>query len=390
MTWLFLFLTAPTAAFWLYALLCTLWMTRRIARLAGEPVHDGDDGAPPRVTVVSPACNEEASIEASVRSWLAQDDVALRIIAVNDRSTDRTGALLDELADENDQLDVVHVDTLPEGWLGKVHALHRGTARAQGDWLLFADADVRLAPGTLSRAVAFAERRGIDLLTAMPEIASADFWSDVAWGFVGAGVGPARMWRTRDPLSRHAFGVGAFILIRRRAFEQTPGFSWLKLEVADDQGLAMLLKHHGQRCDIVNGRGLVRLTWYASLRDMVVKSQKNWFAIAARFSLSRSALVATFCVISALSPLAMLLPGIGAPLLAVPIAGQIAFVGASAVQARWSGRPVAPSLLAPVGMLLVAFMVLRAGIIGARVGGITWRGVLYRSEDLRDVQRFEM
>ena len=387
MTWLFLFLTAPTAAFWIYAVLCTVWMTRQIPLLESQPAREGD---PPSVTVVSPACNEEPSVERSVRSWLAQDDVDLRIVAVNDRSTDRTGAVLDALASEHDRVHVVHVDTLPPGWLGKVHALHRGTAEASGDWLLFADADVRLAPGTLSRAVAFAERRGVDLLTAMPEIASADFWSDVAWGFVGAAVGPARMWRTRDPRSKHAFGVGAFILVRREAFEQTPGFSWLKLEVADDQGLAMLLKHHGHRCDIVNGRELVRLTWYTSLRDMIVLSQKNWFAIAGRFSLWRSLLVASLAVVSALSPLAMLLPGIAAGLMAIPIAGQAALVAATAIQARWTGRPAAPSLLAPVGILVVAFMIVRAGIIGARLGGIEWRGVLYSSEELRDVQRFEM
>lgn len=387
MTWLFLFLTAPTALAWALAFGATLWMVRSIRVLAELPPRPGP---PPKVSVVSPGCNEAESIQRSVQSWLAESDAELQIVAVNDRSTDETGAILDRLAAADPRVTTVHLNDLPDGWLGKVHALHRGTAKATGDWLLFADADVHLAPGTIARAVAYAESEELDLLTAFPEIESAGFWGDVAWSALGATVGLSGMWRSRDPKSERAFAVGAFILIRRSAFEQTPGFAWIKLEVADDQGLAILMKSHGHRCDIVNGRGLVRLTWYSSLRDMVHKSQKNWFGILGRFSLARCLVLATLCVCAALSPLAVALPDIEPLLMCVPLLGQLSFLGAALVQSRWARRPLLPALFAPLGLLIAAFMVARAGVLGRRQGGIEWRGVLYPSEMLRGQQRFEM
>lgn len=385
---LFLFLTAPTALGWTAAFVAMLKLMRSVEVLADVLTARPD--TPPRVSVVSPACDEAASVEASVRSWLEQEDVALQIVVVDDRSTDGTGAILDRLAEEDPRVTVVHVDELPSGWLGKVHALHRGVAGAEGQWLLFADADVALAPDALARAVSHAEAKGTDLLTAIPEVESADFWSDVVWSCLGATTGMARLWRTRDPRSESAFGAGAFILVRRTAFEQTPGFPWLRLEVADDQGLALLLKSNGFRCDIVNGRGLVRLAWYTSLRDMVVRSQKNWFCIVGRFALWRCLLLAALLVAVALSPFAILLPGVTPTLWAVPLVGQAAFLGAAALQAWWSRRPLLPVLFAPLGLLLVAIMIVRSGLLGHRLGGIEWRGVLYRSEALRGLQRFRM
>src|SRR6185436_11647222 len=110
----------------------------RIERLADLPSHEG---AAPLVSLVVAARDEERNVESAARSLLAQTYPALEIIAVDDRSTDRTGAILDGLAAVQPRLRVVHVTELPTGWLGKNHALSFGAAAARGDWLLFADAD---------------------------------------------------------------------------------------------------------------------------------------------------------------------------------------------------------------------------------------------------------
>src|SRR5579862_8292701 len=96
----------------------------------------------PRVSIVVACRNEEAAIRQAVSSLLSQDYPAYEVVAVDDRSEDATGAILREVGARHPALTVVRVDALPEGWLGKTNALHRGAARASGDWLLFTDADV--------------------------------------------------------------------------------------------------------------------------------------------------------------------------------------------------------------------------------------------------------
>ena len=102
----------------------------------------------PALSIILAARDEERSVGESVKSMLAQDySGMLEVIAVNDRSTDRTGEILEELATRYpDRLRVLNVESLPEGWLGKTHALYAGAAQAQGEWLLFTDADVIFAP----------------------------------------------------------------------------------------------------------------------------------------------------------------------------------------------------------------------------------------------------
>ena len=102
-----------------------------------------------------PACNEAAHLESAARTILDQDYPQLEIILVDDRSSDGTGALIDLLAREDARVKAIHIDKLPDGWLGKVHALQRGVERAEGEWLLFTDADVHFAPTMLRRAVAY-------------------------------------------------------------------------------------------------------------------------------------------------------------------------------------------------------------------------------------------
>jgi hypothetical protein len=346
-------------------------------------------GGAPRVTVVTPACDEEGSVAATVRSFLAQKGATIDVVAIDDRSRDRTGAILDALAGEDARVTVLHVEELPEGWLGKVHALDVGVRHATGDWLLFADADVRLSPEAVARAVTYAEARSLDLVSAYPEIESAGFLGDVAWSYIGCvaglGLSPHRL---RDPEDAHAISIGAFILVRRSAFDATPGFSYIKLEVADDMGLAILMKDHGSAVDIVNGRGEVRLTWYTSLGDMVQRTQKNFFGILCRFSLARGVALAISTALVGLFPLVMCVDTSSPSIALAPLLPLALFLATAIVHAHWAARPVLPSFFVPLGALFIAFMVLRAAILGAQMGGIAWRGTVYRSETLRDVQRF--
>ena len=141
---------------------------------AALPALSAGDG--PDLTVVVPACNEEKSIAATLRSLLASTGVRVEVIAVNDRSTDRTGELMDEVAAEAaapcgpHSLRVVHVSELPAGWLGKPHAMAMGARKARSPWLLFTDGDVIFEPQALELALRHAQAEKADHLVLVPTV----------------------------------------------------------------------------------------------------------------------------------------------------------------------------------------------------------------------------
>ncbi len=370
----------------LYALYAVCRM-RHAAAVLSEQRPPEPSPLPP-LSLVSPACNEAEHVERALRSVLTQDYPRLEIVAVDDRSSDATGTILDNLAAEDPRVKALHVQTLPHGWLGKLNALRLGTAAATGEWLLFADADVRFAPGALRRAVAWAESEGLDLLTLAPSLDPAGVLCDAFYNVVPVVLAMGgRPWEVPDPRKRTVGGMGAFILVRRKAFEASPGFEWLRLEVADDVGLGLLIKEHGGRCALANGRDLLHLGWYASYSDMVVKTQKNWFGILGRFSAPTLAAKAGLVLVGALAPLAALLPVEPTALRLLALPGPLALGAATVLASAWLGLPLRLAWLPQIGLVATAVAMLRAAWVGWREGGIRWRGELYRSEDLAPHQK---
>lgn len=229
------------------------------------------------MTVVVPARDEERAIEAAVRSHLAQDYPDLDVVVVDDRSTDGTGPILDAIAASSPRLRVVHGVDPPEGWLGKPHALHQGVARARGDLLLLADADVRYGPTALREAVGLLETRGLDLLALFPRLEMEGFWENVLLPylpvsfFFGAGV-----LLNSDLQRRWAVGAGAGMLMRRSAYEAAGGHAAIRSSVIDDLNLAMRVRRGGGRCRFAradDGRMSLRMyRGYAEVRDGFTKN----------------------------------------------------------------------------------------------------------------------
>jgi hypothetical protein len=350
-----------------------------------------DVGAPaparwPRVSIVIPACNEAADLEAAARSWLRDESPDLEIVLVDDRSTDGTGAIADRLAREDARVRVLHVTELPAGWLGKLHALQRGADHARGELILFTDADVHAAPGALRRAVALVEARRLDHLGALPRLRSSGFLLDAALAaFFRLVWLAARPWAVGDPRSSAAFGVGAFNLVRRCALDRSPGFEHLRLEQADDVALGQMLKRSGARCAVANGRGDLALHFYRSLGEMARGMEKG----GARwpFPAVCAAMIALLAL--ELGPwLALATPHGGTR--ALGAVGVALLIAASVAVARWMRHPLLPALVAPLGVVLLAGMMIRASALALARGGVSWRGTFYRTKDLRAGSRFRM
>lgn len=370
---------------------CTYWWfsSVRIVRALRYVPLLGDLAPPdpprwPKVSLIVPACNEADTLARAVSSRLDDDYPDLEVVLVDDRSTDGTGAVVDAFAARDARVIPVHVTSLPDGWLGKLNALHAGVGHAHGEFLLFSDADVAFAPGTLRRTVALCEARAIDHLAAFPRFLGGSLWLDAAIDAFGAtfvtGIDLAAI---EDPRSRTAIGGGVFALVRRVAFDRTAGFEWLKLEVADDVALGQMLKDSGARPMLVNARDFVSLSWYRSIGEMARGLEKNLFGILGRYRmlqlLSLCALM-TFFLVGPLAGLALSpqcwVRWVCAASLCAGLCTQLALD-------RWLGRNVLRGLLAPLGALMLIVMALRAGVLSLRRGGIIWRGTLYPTVLLR-------
>ena len=351
----------------------------RIEPLAGVAPRSGPG---PLVTLITAARDEARGIEAAARSLLAQDYSALEFVMVDDRSTDRTGAILDGLAAQDPRVRVVHVGELPPGWLGKNHALARGAAAARGEWLLFADADIVMDPTTIARAMQYVERRGLDHLTLLPELVmpgillKAFVSSFVIWlaGFL-------RPWRARDPGSRRFVGVGAFNLVRAGSYAAAGGHQPIRLRPDDDLKLGQILKRSGARQDLVQGRGLVSVEWYHSLGEAIDGLMKNAVA-AGEYTPVLLVLGALAYLLIGLGPVSAAVLGDGVlRILGLVTAGLLFLIHLRG--AREAGAPLRGALLYPVVSVIFAWIGVRALALNLWQGGISWRGTFYPLSELR-------
>ena len=336
------------------------------------------------LTVIVPACDEAADIEECLCSLMAQDYPALRVIAVDDRSKDGTGAIMDGLAAEagpTGRLSVIHVEELPAGWMGKTHAMALAARQATSDWILFTDGDIFYAPDALRRAVAFAEQSRADHVVVFPTPILRSWGESAMMSFFQtASLWTARPWRVPDSASKRDFiGIGAFNMIRRDVYTALGGFEELRMEVLEDIRLGFLVKRAGYAQRVAFGRGLVRVRWAAGAFGMVQVLTKNLFSIF-RF---RARLLLGACAW-------MLLFSVG-PFIALFAQGRVRWAGLVAVLAIAMGyRLYAPrtgipwfyALFHPLAALLFVYAMLRSMFITWKQGGVVWRGTFYSLKEL--------
>ncbi len=337
----------------------------------------------PRLGVFVPARNEEAGIEASLRSLLAQDYPDLHVIVANDHSTDRTGEILRDLQREtgDERLTVFDVPNLPDGWMGKCHALHRSVPKApEGTGLyLFTDADVIHEPGTLKRAVSHMRRDNADLFSFFPRLDCVGFWENVALPLmVHSGLSQLETHRINDPASRSVASVGAFILITREMYERWGGHEAIKGEVIDDIAMGMMTKEAGGRACFVRDPHAIHLRMYDSLNSIVRGFEKNSLT-------AMGGNLFNVVLICALYSFAYLLPAFLTPAAALAGAGLASLatllytlaLGLSlAVRTRefLDFKPLHTVLFYPAGAFINMVIFLKSAYHGLFEGVIIWRG----------------
>ncbi|MBM43868.1 MAG: hypothetical protein CMJ36_02495 [Phycisphaerae bacterium] len=341
------------------------------------------------VTVIVPARDEEPELETAIRSRLLEEDSRLRFIFVNDRSTDATGSIMEQVASEDERAEVIHVEELPEGWLGKVHAMQVGVEASSSPWILLSDADVHFMPGTVRSAVDLAEERGVDHLAMIPSIMSPSLGLRFCLVPLLRTLSfMVRLWSVHDSASTAAMGVGAFNLVRRDTLIEAGGLESLKMEVIDDIGVGTIIKQHGGTSLVAAGRHGIRIAWYDRFEDFLQGIQRGTAHLPQGVPRVFLVLVCLFLFLLEVSPFLMLLAWPWLPALGwIGAVASTVVILLSFTLARYFGLPRMAALAVPAGVALGLYAAARCIMRGGRDGVIYWRGTRYRVSELQAGER---
>jgi len=341
-----------------------------------KDVQVREDTDLPLISIVIPARDEERHLETALRSLLAQDYPTIEFIVVNDRSTDGTQAILEKLTHEDSRLRVLSVSSVPEGWLGKNHALHVGAKEAGGVFLIFTDADVVMHAQALRKAMQYVMDHQLDHLTIAPDNTMRGIFLRMlaaTFGFVLFVL--FRPWKMRDPQSRAYIGIGAFNLVRTSSYRAINGHQPIALRPDDDLKLGKLFKKHKYRQDFLMGQSMISVEWYASVREMIQGLLKNTFAgVEYRVSLVLAGTLTSF--LFHIWPFIGLVVTRGHIQLAYLLAVMLIVTVFTVAMTHYGINPW-NALLFPFAMMLMVYIQWKATFTTLWSHGITWRGTFY-------------
>ena len=365
------------AALWTGAAALACHERRAAHRPAGEP--PAGDG--PRVSVVVPARNEARGIGAAIASLRALDYPRVQVVVVNDQSDDDTFAAATAAAAGDPRVRVVAGAPLPEGWIGKPWACWQGVAHADGDWLLFTDADVLHSPDSLGRTLAMAMRLGRGGLTLFPTIDSGGITERVvtpaALVAIGTFVAPGPL--ARSPRSTVAIAAGGYMLMPRPLYDAVGGHAAIRGRMVNDVTLASAVKRHGALLLPAPAGHLARLRMYHGAREVWDGWSKN-----ASFGAAGAPGKA---VVGALTLAALaVLPAVAATaglrrrdraLAATGLGGTAALIALQRLSSWAVPTPARYAPTLPLGLLVLGGAAIRGAVSRLRGTGAEWRGRRY-------------
>ena len=378
---------------WILAL---AWISRIVDAAIGMPsvvdistpewMRDPVTGAGnSRVSIIVPARNEQDNIAQTLTQLLVLDYDNYEVIAVDDRSTDKTGEVIDRIAampEATDRLKVIHITDLPAGWMGKTHAMWTAGKQATGDWILFTDADVLFKPDSVRRALVYGESEGADHVVLFPQMIMKQPGEKMMIAFFQTlFMFGHRPWKVADPKTKDHMGVGAFNMVRRSVYEAVGTYERLRMEVLDDMKLGKVVKQSGYAQRNVFGGDLISLRWARGAMGVVNNLTKNFFAVLS-FQWWRVLITCVGLVFFNLGPFLGVRLAHGWARLPYGLAlfGMFAiYVGMS----RKSDVPAYYFALHPVSTVLFLYTLLWSMSLTLLQGGVVWRGTKYPLEELR-------
>ena len=324
----------------------------------------------PSLSVIIPACNEEESIRQSISQLLDQDYPDFEVIVVNDRSTDRTGVVVEELKIKYPQLQVITITELPPKWLGKNHAIYQGVKQATGEWLLFTDADIMFSPGSLKKTVSYSLKNKLDHLTIGPDLTYKGFFYGGFISFISLSITLAFI------INKFA-GLGAFNLVKKSVYNEIGGYEAIAMQPVDDSNFGRLVVKKGYKQSFGFSQGLISVKMYNNLCAMLKGLEKNQFS-ALNYSVFAALALCLILLFIHVYPFVGLFFG---PPWARALCGFSIIILVAIY--NFSKKSLWHVLIHPISALLYLWSLLNSMVKVLSRGGIEWRGTVYSLEELR-------
>ncbi|MEN0112043.1 MAG: glycosyltransferase family 2 protein [Planctomycetota bacterium] len=330
------------------------------------------------LSVLIPARNESANIEACVRSVLAAaEGVEVEVVVQDDASEDDTAAIVERLATEDPRVRLVAGVPLPAGWNGKQHACQRLAEAASNDVFLWIDADVRLEPDALSRLLAERRRTGADLLSGFPRQVTVTPLERMLLPlihFVLLGFLSLRAMRgSNEP--GFAAGCGQLFLTGREAYEAAGGHAAVRASRHDGVTLPRAYRRAGRTTDLFDATDLAVCRMYDGAGAVWKGLAKN-----ATEGVAKPALIVPVTIVlvlgQVLPPVLLAMAVARGATVATILAGAatlLAYLPRLDAALRFR-QPIDGALLHPVSVLL--FLVIQwEALLRERIGKpVAWRG----------------
>lgn len=363
-----------------------LWNALAWRAVAASPPPEGARcGA---VSILIPARDEEDNVAACLDFALAQGGIVREVLVYDDHSADRTREIVGGYAGRDARVRLIEPAPLPAGWCGKTFACSRLASEARFEWMLFLDADARLAPDAATRLVAEAEARGATLLSPWVRLEMRGFWEQALMpllNFVVFTLYPAPLASARPRDSSLGLAHGACLLAHRETYARLGGHDGVRGELFEDVRLARAWRERGEVSLCLDGQRIVGVRMYCSLAEIWRGFQKNFYPA---FRRARS-----FWLFLALHFAVFLLPFALAPLVWVSpwgwafVAAAACVLAARAALAARFGHPWWSVALHPLGQsILIALGVTSWWKYTRGAKGVEWKGRRYRKHDGADAR----
>ena len=336
----------------------------------------------PLVSIIIPACNEEAAIGETLRRLSRLRYTNLEIIVVDDRSTDNTAEIIESVRSGSSAIRLIRIKELPDGWLGKPHALQQGAQFASGRYILFMDADVGLEETVVSRAVVAMEKNKLDQLTLIFQNSSPGLLLNTLIADIGAGLFfMIKPWKVKQRGSRFYMGVGAFNMVRSSVYRAIGEHQLIKQQVIDDVYLGKLVKQNGYHQECMLAESLVTLNWYRSVQEMIDGLMKNVYAFFHYRLIYALVGISVFLIVVVLPILgAVVTRGVAQWFFICAVLIRVGGLGVGMIRV---GLPPFSAFLLLFTPFLLLYIIIKAVIMVHRDGGVVWRQTHYDLEQLR-------
>ena len=371
-------ITAVSLLMWL-GIAYRLWAMAR----SKSTIHEGLHLPVPTdasVSIVVPAHNEERVIDRCATSLRNQSHKNIQIIFVLDRCSDGTLEILQKHATEDDRIRLIENDHCPDDWAGKCNAARLGATKANGDWLLFTDADTQFDSELVRCAVASAIERKASLLSILSSLTITKTFErivqPIASTFLVRQFPVDRI--NRDHRSR-PFANGQFLLFSRSAYESIGGHDAVKDDLLEDIAFARKIHADGGKVQMLFANGLLRCSMYPSFESFKTGWKRIYIEASTRNinRLRRSALLAiVVSIILPMAGVAGIIVGqlVSTPLVWISIASLVACIWVICWLYKINNAPLFYAIFAPIGALVVAKLFLDAASMLQHRTPIRWGG----------------